>query len=91
MVVELKGQQIRIREHSPTKYFKFRTQDLGMQGKLQRIAGYNNGRWETQAWRLNLSDYDTYLEVEKDIAQLKTSTSHKAKARKIAYIWFKHR
>ena len=79
MVVELKGQQVRIREHSPSKYSEFRTQDMGESGKLQRIAGYSKRTgWETQAWRINLSDYPSEQEALKDLNSIRTSASHKA-------------
>jgi hypothetical protein len=57
MPVELKGQQIRIRIRSPKQFTKFRTQDVGSPGKLQRIVGYSKKTgWITQSWRLNLKD-----------------------------------
>jgi len=74
MVIELKGQQIRIRVKNP-RLFKpdsFRTHDVGTKGKLQRITGkmkIGNG-WQTQAWRLNLGDYRTIGEFNDDLLGL---------------------
>lgn len=85
MVVELKGQQIRIRMKSPKKFTAFRTHDLGRKGRLQRIAGRTHkGKWETQAWRINLKDYENYKDVSRDISSLRIPAWKKTKARRIA-------
>lgn len=91
MVVEIKGQQIRIREKSPSRYSSKRTDDVGSPGKLQRISGYNpkTKKWETQAWRLNLSDYSGEKEALKDLMSIRTSSSHKMKAKKLIKEYFK--
>ena len=89
MVVELKGQQIRIRIKSPKQFSKLKTDDVGDGGKLQRIAGHNNKGWQTQAWRVNLSDYNNFEEAKKDINSLKISKSKKQSAIRKARDWFR--
>jgi len=90
MVVEIKGQQLRIREKSPKKFISFATQDVGSKGRLQRVAGYNKKLgWQTQAWRLNLNDYRNVDEVIAQIKKLKTSSKHKSKAVKLVKKYFK--
>jgi hypothetical protein len=90
MVVEIKGQQLRIREKSPRKFSDFATQDVGSKGRLQRLAGFNKkSGWQTQAWRFNLNDYKSSNEVINQINRLKTSPKHKAKAIKLVKQYFK--
>lgn len=65
---ELKGQQIRIRINNPRKFTKFRTQDVGKNGRLQRIGGYSRKTgWLTQSWRLNLSTYSESGDALRDL------------------------
>lgn len=82
MVVEVKGSQLRIQLHSPERYKEFRTQDVGLPGGLQRIAGHNGIKWETQGWRLKLDDYDREgaIEVVKSL-KIKSSTKRTAMSR----------
>ncbi|MDE1768134.1 MAG: hypothetical protein KGH62_02090 [Candidatus Micrarchaeota archaeon] len=74
MVVEIVGQQLRIRRHNPDDFLpgSFGTQDLGDDGRLQRVAARlkSNGKYETQAWRLNLSKYRSTKEVEEELKRL---------------------
>jgi len=81
MPVELKGQQIRIRVLNPKKFSKFRTQDVGSKGRLQRIAAYSKKTgWKTQAWRLNIKDYRGLKDITRTIRRLRISNSLKKKA-----------
>jgi len=90
MVVDFVGQQVRIREHSPSIYSKLRTQELGRQGRLQRIAGYSKSRgWETQAWRLNLEGYSDEGKAISDLNKIRTSPKHKAEAKRIIRRYFR--
>ena len=87
---EIKGQQIRIRVKDPSKYTKFGTQDVGKTGKLQRVAGYKDGKWETQAFRVNLGDYSKLEDVKKDIMSIREiSPEKKAQAIKLATVYIK--
>lgn len=56
--IEVRGNSVRVRLKSPSRYSKFRTHDVGRPGYTQRIAGYNpkTKSWETQAWRFELED-----------------------------------
>jgi len=84
MPTEIVGQQLRIRMHDPKNFLKFRTQDVGEVGKLQRVAGYSKKTgWVTQSWRLNLLDYKNVNEVIKEIKKLKIPASKKKEAIKI--------
>lgn len=89
MVVELKGQQIRIRKLSPRLFHKFRTQSTGQGGKVQIILGIKNHKSRVQAYRINLNRFGTYKGVSRTLNGLQTSASHKHKARVIAKKWFK--
>jgi len=74
MPVELVGQQLRIRVKNPSKATRFRTQDVGGRGKLQRVAAlYPKEGWKTQSWRLNLSDYAFYIQAESEAHSLYTA------------------
>jgi hypothetical protein len=75
MKPELVGQQVRVRISEPSRFSKFRTDDVGGQGKLQRIAGYKEGVWYTQSWRFNLKDYASVTDVLKDANTIKGMTS----------------
>ncbi|MEM4449339.1 MAG: hypothetical protein QXQ33_00745 [Nitrososphaerota archaeon] len=89
MPVEIKGQQLRIRVKSPIKNAIFRTHDVGRRGRLQRIAMFHNGKWETQAWRLNLSHYQNLNDVKKDLDLIRDiSPQIKRKALALAKQWF---
>jgi hypothetical protein len=59
MSIEIKGQQLRIRVQSPKNFSKFRTLDVGKEGRLQAVLGKlkSSDKWDIQAWRLNLSTY----------------------------------
>jgi len=71
---EIKGQQLRIRMLSPKRFTKFRTQDVGKKGRLQRLAGYSpKTGWETQSWRLNLSNYKSFDDFKRDLLRIKIS------------------
>jgi hypothetical protein len=74
MPVEVVGQQLRIRVRAPSDFQKgsFRTQKLGVHGRLDRIAGMRkgSGEWETQSWRLNLSNYGNLAQVHDDLKAL---------------------
>lgn len=81
MPVELKGNQVRIRVLDPRRFTKFRTQDVGKKGKLQRIAGYSkDGKWKTQSWRLNLKDYHSFAEFNRDVYHLAIPSKKKNEA-----------
>ena len=85
MVVELKGQQIRIRVRSPRMFSKFRVHDVGRKGRLQRLAGYSKRTgWMTQAWRINTRDYRTLATLKKTIRSLRISKTSKARALRLA-------
>lgn len=90
MVVELKGQQIRIRITSPYKYKYFETQDVGSPGKLQRIVGITtDGEYETQSWRLNLSDYESEESAIEDLESIDgLDYQSKLKAKSLIRRWF---
>lgn len=70
-MIELKGQQVRIRIQNPSGFTKFGTQDIGKRGKMQRVAGYKDGIWYTQSYRLNLSDYFSVTDVLFDARTIK--------------------
>lgn len=46
----------RIRVEDPKKFKKFRTQDFGRKGHTLRIAGKTDGKWKTQAYRVEKDD-----------------------------------
>lgn len=68
---EIKGQQLRIRVKNPVKGAKFGTQDVGKKGRLQRVAQKTAKGWETQSFRLNLSDYENIEDVKKELGGIK--------------------
>ena len=69
--VERKGQQIRIRVRNPKGFVNFRTHDVGEEGRLHRIAGQTrSGVWATQAWRINMKNYEDFNDVIEDLAML---------------------
>ena len=82
-MIEIKGQQLRIRKKNPKHFWahSFRTQDVGEKGKLQRIGARNRktNKWETQAWRLNLADYKNKKEADRDIELLRNKKQISAK------------
>jgi len=81
MVVEIKGNQIRIRILNPRRFSKFRTQDVGSKGRLQRIAAFSKKTgWKTQAWRLNLKDYRGLKDITRTIRRLRIKLSLKKRA-----------
>ena len=87
---EIKGQQLRIRIKSPKKYSKFRTQDVGRKGFLQRVAGYSKKTgWVTQSLRLNLKDFKTYGKASKSIRSLRIPKYQKELALKQAMRYYK--
>ena len=93
MVVELKGQQIRIRVRSVPKHAdEWGTHDVGKEGRLQRVAYRKANKWYTQAWRVNLRDYSSYKSAMRDIKALRLkgaiSKAQYNKASKIAFRWF---
>jgi len=90
---EVKGQQLRIRVQSPSKFEKFRTQDVGRKGYLQRLAGYSPKKgWQTQSFRLNLADYKNYGSVAKTIKSIRgISIKRKAQALDVAKKYFSRR
>jgi hypothetical protein len=96
MVIELRGNQIRIRVKDPAGATDFGTQDVGMRGRLQRVAALYPGKgWRTQAWRLNLRDYASYSEVVNELKKLRakkqiTKTEYN-KASILAFRWFNTR
>jgi hypothetical protein len=84
MPVELKGTQIRIRVLDPKRFTKFRTQDVGRKGRLQRIAGYSpKTGWKTQSWRLNVKGYKNFYDFEKDLLGLDVPVYYKYRAGKL--------
>lgn len=81
MPVDFKGQQLRIRLLNPKLFTKFRTQDVGKKGRLQRVAGYSKSLgWKTQSWRLNLKDYKNIDEIIKQIKKLRINNKLKQEA-----------
>ncbi len=81
MPVEIVGQQLRIRMYNPDVFTKFKTQDVGRKGRLQRVVGYSRKTgWQTQSWRLNLADYSNVNEVVRQIKNLKIPSSKKNEA-----------
>ena len=90
-MIEIQGQQLRMRVHSPGKYTEFKTDDVGEKGELQRIAGRikRTNKWETQSWRLNLNDYSSIKEVIQQIKELKAPYLDKKKAVKLTKEYFK--
>lgn len=94
MPVELVGQQLRIRVKSPKGGHTFRTQAMGKIGRLQRVAAIYNGKWETQAWRLNLRDYDIETAFGALYGLYKYKHINKTKyqrGKKLLYRWYKRR
>jgi len=80
MPVEIVGQQLRI-QIFPPKYdgYEYRTLDVGEPGKLQfiRMLDTKTGEWLTQSIRLNMADYDTWEEVERDLNLVKRYVDEK--------------
>lgn len=70
MSVEIVGQQLRIRVRSPKGATAFGTQEVGENGRLQRVVGYYSDGWHTQSWRLNLSDYNSAESATRDLLGL---------------------
>ena len=68
----------------------FRTQDVGRKGRLQRIAARlkSTGEWKTQAFRINLGDYDNLSEVVDEISHMRISVNKKEKAISLVRRWF---
>jgi len=93
MPIEIRGQQLRIRVKNPKLFIKssFRTDDVGVRGRLQRIAGQlkSNREWETQSWRLNLSNYEKFNDIVKDIAGLRIPEAEKFRAVDLARKWWR--
>ena len=88
---EIKSQQLRIRMTSPKRYEQFRTKDVGQKGKLQIVVAKdrNTGDWQTQSYRLNLSDYNSKEVAIKDLNSIKglSKTKH-SQALKEINKWF---
>jgi len=100
MTVEIVGQQLRIRVANPKRFItsSFRTHDVGVRGRLHRIAGKlrSSGEWKTQAWRLNLNDYSSFWEAYDDILTLygfrkEIGKTKLKKARALSHRWFKNK
>ncbi len=91
MPVEVAGQQLRIRIKSPKQFTKFRIQDVGRRGRLQRVAAWSlTTGWQTVGWRLNLSTYSTKAEAESDLEKLRIDPTLKDQAlRKLDRWWTK--
>jgi len=90
MPTEIVGQQLRIRVIPPSNFTKFRTQELGSRGRLQRVAGYSKKTgWKTQSFRLNLSDYRGYLDAKRQINRLGISAKLKHQAKTKTKKYFK--
>lgn len=88
MVVEIVGNQIRLRLESPSKFKQFKTFDPGEPGKLQIILGYDGKEWKRQAYRINLDNYSELSDVIYEIERLYTTQSNKQKAIKLAKKYF---
>lgn len=72
-MIELKGNQIRMRQVDPSRFKQFRTKDIGSKGKLSIILGSPDGKhWYLQSYRFNLPDYVSVTDVLHDA---KTITS----------------
>ena len=89
MVVEIKGQQLRIRIRTTKGVKMFRTHDVGKLGRLHRIAALYRSGWKTQSWRLNLSHYDGYSDALADLEYLKLPRHKESKARVLLKKYFK--
>jgi hypothetical protein len=52
-----------IRIKDPEQFDEFATQDIGMIGGIQRIAGFKDrtGQWSTQAWRIEKQSGETEI------------------------------
>jgi hypothetical protein len=70
-MIEIVGQQLRIRINDPKKYGLFRTVAV-KNGKIDLIRGRKKGSWdwETQSVRLNLMKYGNEKESTEDYASL---------------------
>lgn len=97
MPVEIKGNQLRIPVRNKKLFKKGKqfwgTQDVGRKGGLQRLAGRlkKTGEWETQSWRLNLSDYSRIDIIISQINRLKVGVAKKRRARLLARKWWRKR
>lgn len=74
MVLEQIGNQMRLRVKNPDLFIEdsFRTQNVGIKGRLQRVAGRlkSSGEWETQSWRFNIKDYKSKSSLMKHIREV---------------------
>lgn len=92
MSVEIKGRQLRIRVRQPKGFSKYRTQDVGSKGKLMRLAAYSKKTgWVTQAWRINLKDFNSIDKIMKTISSLRIPKKPKFEAISLAKKYFKLR
>jgi hypothetical protein len=97
IVVEIKGQSLRIRVKNPKLFAagSYGTQDVGETGKLQRVAARRKttGKYETQAWRVNLADYPNKASAIQEVNNLydggDITASEKSKALRLVHRWFK--
>jgi hypothetical protein len=66
-VIELHGEQIRLRQVDPSRFKEFRTKNVGSKGKLSIILGSPDGKhWYIQSYRFNLPDYASVTDVLHD-------------------------
>ena len=92
MVVEIKGNQLRIRVASPKNFKRFSTIDPGKKGRLQIVIGITpNNKSKTQSFRLNLKDFQTLESLMQTISNLKILKKLKNKAIRKAKLFFKLR
>lgn len=93
MVVELVGNQIRIRIKSPSRFKKdsFVTLDVGEKGKLQKVRAIEKGKtkFSDQSYRINMDDYSLLGDAKKDIQSIRgIKPKKKSRARILAQRWW---
>lgn len=92
MAVELTKTQLKIRMKNPKFFIKdsFRTDDIGERGRLLRIVGRlkSNDGWRTQAYRMVLKDYDSFVDAVNDLIKLRLPRKQYDKANKLLRKWF---
>ena len=93
-MIEIKGQQLRIRVENPKSFIKssFRTHDVGKRGRLQRVSGRlkSSGKWSAQSWRVNLKDYPSLGDVYEELNELSFVANFDLdKAKRLAFKWWR--
>jgi len=89
VTIEIIKNILHIRIKSPDLALKFATQDVGTSGKLQRVAAYyKDGGWQTQSWRIRVSEYTRLADVMQEVEQLNISQYKKDEAKKLIKKWW---